>query len=98
MRVIQSALDVVDRSIGHPAAFKNLQPLLSRLFPRLAFNQVIDLVPVRHTSAVSRKSRVALPFWMSESLAEGAKQLVISRADEDIPVARPITSVGHDRR
>lgn len=96
MCMIQCALDIVDGCIGHPAAFKDLKPLLRRLLFRLLLDHVVEHFPVLDSATVCHKARICLPFGVPEPVAQNAKQLVIPASEEDIAITRLVASIRND--
>lgn len=60
--MVQGSLNVVDSRIGHTAALKDIQPLLSGLLYSGTFNNVVDFCPMLHSVTVSDKAGIRLQF------------------------------------
>ena len=74
MFMIQGPLYVIDRGIGHSAAFENLQPLLRGLLFCHVLDQTIYICTMLYTITVGHKTIVTLPLWKSKSVAQDAKE------------------------
>lgn len=73
MLVVQRSLDIINSSIWHPTAFKNIQPLLCRLLSSGTLNHAIDLSPVLHSVTVSDEAGIRLPLREAQSITQHAE-------------------------
>lgn len=60
--MVKCALDIVHSSIGHAAAFKDVEPFFCGLLLRDLLNHTIDFESVFHSGTICYKSIVRLPL------------------------------------
>lgn len=98
MRVVQGALDIIDRRVWHSASFENFKPLLRSLRLGYVLDHAINLFPVLHTEVICYKTRVRLPFGVTQAVAQDPKELIIATSKHDISVLGLETTVWDNRR
>ena len=98
MRVVQGALDIIDRGVWHSASFEDIKPFLRSLGLGDILDHAINLFPVFHPKVIRYKTRVRLPFGMTQAVAQDPKELVIATSKHDIPVLGLEATVWDNRR
>lgn len=70
MRVIESALDIINRSIWHAASLKDLQPFLGGLLLRRPLNQAVNQLTILDSVTVRRETGICLPLRESQLVTQ----------------------------
>jgi hypothetical protein len=94
--MVNGALDVIHRCIRHAASLKDIQPLFGRLGLELVLDDAVERVSVLDAQCVRDKTRVSLPFWLVNLVAEDAIEFVVAAADCNVCIFGLVCSVWDD--
>ena len=98
MLVVDSALNIVDRSIRHATALKNIQPLFRCFLLQHVFDDTVELTSVLDSKRIGDESWIFLPLGLAELVAENSIEFIIATANSDICIFRLVCSIRDDRR
>ena len=96
MLIVDSSLDIINRSMRHPLAIQDCQPLLGSFGLRHVLNHAFEQISILDSQRICQESLVSGPFRFSEGLAHDEEEPIITATNHEIAIGCLEASVGDD--